>query len=215
MKTFATSLSLVLIAFAGLAHAQTQPGSNYASAAAGYGAPAMYLGCPVAGHVHHASTVFEGAQRGMAARVQAQAQYNLLSSLAALNMAQAERMRMENQQTRIENYRKEHCSAPRRQEGNTSAAEHAAAPAVGSVAWNAVLQKPQYAGFRKVAEQVAGKAAAGKAAPGDWERLQKATRLLASKLANEQPDAAALARQFVANLVAGGPAGTNRLAGNN
>jgi len=106
MKSFAAFLTFVLISYATLAEAQCRSG-NVPSAAqgyTGYGVPGNHygFGAPVAGHVHHASTVYESASRGMAARVQAQAQYNLMTSLAAMNAAQAQQMHLENKQLKAE-----------------------------------------------------------------------------------------------------------------
>jgi hypothetical protein len=108
MKTFAACLTFAVISYASLAHAQCFNGNcrpasqSYAS----YGVPQNHYGFggPVAGHVHHASTAYESAMRGMAARAQAQAQYNLMTSLAAMNMAQVKQMEMENKRLKAENF---------------------------------------------------------------------------------------------------------------
>lgn len=103
MKPFAAFLTIVLLSFTNLVNAQS-PGSSRGYAA--YGVPRGHygFGAPVAGGVRHSSTAYEGAARGMAARVQAQGQYNLLTSLAAMNAAQAQRMYQENKRLKAEAY---------------------------------------------------------------------------------------------------------------
>jgi hypothetical protein len=205
MKTFTTCLTLALLSSASVVYAQCSLAPYGQMPASGYGVPGNCYGFggPVAGHIRHSSTVQEGIQRGMAARIQAQAQYNLLTSLAALNMAQAERVQLENRQARIAVFRNQHASARNEQ------------PQAEALAWPAVLKKPQYAGFRKLADRVAAKAAEDKATAGDWTRLQKAVKGLNTKLARENQDDAHEARQFVNSLLATNPANANQLVASN
>lgn len=211
MKTFATCLTVVVIGSVGLAHAQNCGKNRCGTAPMGHGVPGRHNGfCgPVAGHVRHASMIVESAQPWMAARIQAQAQYDLFSSLAAVNMAQAQRIEMENRQYRIEANRSQYGSSKSCQAENAQDDDNAV-----TVAWPPVLQKPRYDGFRKVAEQVIAKVNARHVHPGDWTRLQKAARLLAKKLGSEKPGDAQQARQFVADLLAGGLAGLGDFAAN-
>jgi hypothetical protein len=90
--TACLTLALAACAAPALAQASYRPG-NWA----GYGVPGQQYGFggPVAGHHRHASTAFEGMCRGVAAVTQARAQYNLLTSLAMLNAAQADRLQAE------------------------------------------------------------------------------------------------------------------------
>jgi hypothetical protein len=53
---------------------------------------------------YHASTAGEGYARGMADAIRSAGQYNLLSSQAAINMTQAQRQAVENQQKWTETY---------------------------------------------------------------------------------------------------------------
>ncbi len=103
MKTLATCLTIGLIGCVSVVRAQS-PEAYARSATPGYGVPGSHYGFggPVAGHAHHASTAFEGACRGRAAIIQAQAQYNLLTSLAMRNMAEVHRINCENQQAYAE-----------------------------------------------------------------------------------------------------------------
>jgi hypothetical protein len=194
MKTFAACLTIVLLGSVNAAYGQ----------GGGYGVPGQQFGFgpPVAGYIHHSSTACESAQRGMAARVQAQGQYNLLTSLAVLNAAQAERIEMENRQYRIDAYRSQHSSACH----NQASAE--------TLAWPAALRTSKYAGFRKVAEQVVAKARAGKLTLSDRTRLQTAVHGMDSGLAREIASDAREARAFLASLLEMGAAGANQLAAN-
>lgn len=102
MKIFAACLTMILLSHTSLGLAQDgKRAKGYRSqATAGYGVPGNHygFGAPVAGQIHHSSTYEEGVMRGTAAIIQAQGQYNLLSSLAMLNMAQYQRMQYEHQQ---------------------------------------------------------------------------------------------------------------------
>jgi len=102
MKILAACLTLILISqtSSGLAQGGQREKSYRSQATAGYGVPGHHygFGAPVAGQIHHSSTYEEGVMRGQAAMIQAQAQYNLLNSLAMLNMAQYQRMQYEHQQ---------------------------------------------------------------------------------------------------------------------
>jgi len=100
MKTAAACLTIALLGHPSLARAQFPPVAYGPSSTTGYGVPRHHYGFggPVAGHVHHSSTVYEGVYRGRAAVIQAQAQYNLMTSLALMNLAEAQRMHWENQQ---------------------------------------------------------------------------------------------------------------------
>lgn len=107
MKTFAICLTIALTSSVSIAHAQSpQSLMQRPRVPAGYGVPnhGYHFGPPCAGGVHHAATAAEAQRRGMAAVIQAQAEYNLLTSLAALNAAEAKRMQMENRQQRLESY---------------------------------------------------------------------------------------------------------------
>jgi hypothetical protein len=98
MKTSAACLTMILISHATVALAQGgRLGNTFPSTTTGYGVPARQynFGAPVAGHVHHASTCTESARRGAAAMIQAQGQYNLLTSLAMLNVTEAQRRQFE------------------------------------------------------------------------------------------------------------------------
>ena len=64
-----------------------------------YPAPPIHVASP-----HHASTVAESYARGHADVVRARAQYNLLSSQAMLNLAEARRREVENRLMRTEAY---------------------------------------------------------------------------------------------------------------
>jgi hypothetical protein len=102
MKILATCLTLVLISHTTLAFAQNpskgKRGSSKAST--GYGVPQQQFGfgAPVAGQIHHSSTYEEGVARAQAAIIQAQGQYNLLTSLALRNMAEYQQKQFEFQQ---------------------------------------------------------------------------------------------------------------------
>jgi hypothetical protein len=102
MKTLATCLTLVLISHATLAFAQNPNKGKRGSskAPAGYGVPQQQFGfgAPVAGQIHHSSTYEEGVGRATAAIIQAQGQYNLLTSLAMQNVAQVQQKQFELQQ---------------------------------------------------------------------------------------------------------------------
>jgi len=100
MKTAAICLTIALLGHPSLAQAQFPPVAYGPSTTTGYGVPRHHYGFggPVAGHVHHSSTVYEGVYRGRAAVIQAQAQYNLMTSAALMNLAEAQRMHWENQQ---------------------------------------------------------------------------------------------------------------------
>lgn len=205
MKTFATCLTIVLFSSVCLAQSEYSTGKSYQSCKSGYGVPRHHYGFggPVAGHVHHSSTVYEGYQRGMAAQIQAQGQYNLLTSLAELNAAQAERMQFETRQARIAAYRTQFSA------GGTNPVS------VARLAWPAALLKPQYAIFRNVVRQLAAKSAAHTATAADWTRLQRAAGALDAKLARENAGDADEAQQFVAALLASNSAGSNQIAANN
>jgi hypothetical protein len=102
MKTLASCLTIVLISHASLALAQSGISSyrGYSLTQPGHGVPSHHygFGAPVAGQIHHSSTYEEGVGRATAAMIQAQAQYNLLTSLALLNLAELQQKQFEFQQ---------------------------------------------------------------------------------------------------------------------
>ena len=95
MKTLSLVIAglTMLVAETATAQALYSPNAGYRC----YPAPPIYVASP-----RHASTVAESYARGHADMVRAHAQYNLLSSQAMLNLAEARRREVENHLTRIE-----------------------------------------------------------------------------------------------------------------
>jgi len=228
MKSLSTSLTIVVLACASAAWAQ--PADHYSRPApVAYGVPGAFYGFggPVAGHVHHASTVFESAYRGVASVIQARGQYNLLTSLAMMNAAQAERMELENRQRRAETYLAMRQSYQERKTAEYQARRNAArqanppanqdaqpAPAV-SLIWPSLLEQNEYAGYRALIERALAQQAQGRQlAPSDSYRMRQATKILLTKLRRDTSPEAASAIQFVENLLSGPNAVAVQLAQN-
>jgi len=214
MKSFAVALMVVLLGSASVAQAQGNGrGSQWRSGVTAYGVPGHHYGFghAVAGGVHHASTAYESGCRGVAAMIQAQGQYNLLSSLAMMNVAQAQRMQMENYQQRLESqaamrqaYQERRAEELAARRGNSRAAVAAAdaqsAPAIG-LSWPAAMQGTEYAGYRRLAERVLARQATGAEVPAaDVARLREAHRSALRRLGASDSPEAGEAVQFVQNL---------------
>jgi hypothetical protein len=95
MKLLAACLTIALIIHASTASAQSN--RDYPS---GAGVPRSHYGFghAVGGHIRHDSTYEAGILRGTAAMIQARGQYNLLTSLAMLNVAKVRQIQWEMQQ---------------------------------------------------------------------------------------------------------------------
>ena len=235
MKTFATCLTVVLMTSAAVSRAQTSL-SQRPGPSAGYGVPTQEYGFgpPCAGLIHHSTTAAEGYNRGVAAMIQARAQYNLLTSLAKLNALEAQRMQIENHQQWVESknalrkaYREERDAqlAARRkqpdgasQEKTTEAKRSQASDssaAVTSLQWPVALTEPKYAGYRKLAEGIAAQRLNGKVVEAaERKHLKDVSREVLKKLDRDNPTDRDLAQRFVENLVDGKPASATPLAQN-
>jgi len=225
MRTFALCLMIASFACASLACAQDNNlGPSFLPT--GYGVPGGHYGF-VGGDGARAATAYESMCRGTAEMIRDQGQYNLLTALARINMAEAQRMEVDNRQHRVKVWlamrdaHKERLAAElqaRRQRGKVA---NPAVPAkkVGfipqNLAWPEALQPSQYGGYRRLVERLAADQAAGLfISAADQRRLQEATRLVAARLNREDPPDLAAARQFVESLVSGDPNRLVQLAAN-
>ena len=188
-----TSAACLSLCVTGAANAQMyRPQTGYPC----YPAPPIYVASP-----HHASTVLESHARGYAAMVQAQAQYNLLSSVAALNMAEARRREMENHVTRVQTHfvAREINKSHRHGTGRAARASAEVNQVVASrpsctkpvttcvhsdrVAWPAALQDPVFAPHRNTVDQILRKAKdAGSVSREDEGRLTETSRAMVEQL---------------------------------
>ena len=214
MKTLFLSLVALL---AGAAAAEAQSCQNCRS---GYVA-----GCYCAGMPHHASTAAESYLRGLADLGRARATYNLMTSQAMVNLAQAQRLEMENQVVKTGVFHKkrelnqEYQAKQRRQRSAAYSQVHhtpANRPAPGRltpthspadrIAWPAALRGTQFTGYRAVVEQICTpQTNLGSVAPKDRSKLTQTCRAMEIKLDRQARNVSssefALAKQFLEQLV--------------
>ena len=178
-----------------------------------------------AGHVHRSATAAESYGRGMAARVQAQGYYNLLTSQAMINAAEAQRLQMEDKQRRVETYFAMREAYKARQAAESEARRKQASPraddqalnsrellsdigTLPAITWPTALQQAKFSSYRKLIEQVVALRAKGTELTGkDRSRVMEAHRTVLVILKNQAGSEPSAddddARQFVKNLVAG------------
>jgi len=116
---------------------------------------------------HHASTVMESHARGYADLLRAQAQYNLITSQAMLQAAQARRLQLDNRVKQTETF-----FQLREMNRNARFGER-------SLAWPQPLNGPEFANYRTVVQEVLARNAAGSS---DRSRLNQACRGMDQKL---------------------------------
>ncbi len=239
MKCFRILLAVVVMTSVNASQAQNlgTVGSQ------GYGIPVPNAGSGqvcgpcIAGHVHHASTVAESYGRGIAARGQAQAYYNLLTSQAMRNAAETERLEIENKQKRAEAYHARREAYKNRVAAEFAARRHATqsiagkdhaqpearvASAVGievQITWPVALEQPRFAGYRKLVKQtVAERVAGNELTIAQRSRLSQANHAVLAVLSKADGEASVAerdaARHFVENLATGSIPETVRLAAN-
>ena len=204
MKMVTNIVVLITVRLASVAYAQTSepvaPMNPY-----GFG-----FGGPVAGHVDHASTVAESYGRGAAAVIQAQGQYNYLTSLAARNAVETQKRAIENHKFRVETlndmraaYKARTAAEYRAQRAHVVAANLPAAAPSAKLNWPAELAGADLAGYRRLVERLVGQWVAGLAlSDSDRSRLDEATSLVIKKLEQTSAADATVARQFLASVFA-------------
>jgi hypothetical protein len=221
---------LLVVTMVGISDAQDQ---NRGSTCSQGCSPACF-GPYAAGYTRHSSTAAEGRMRGVAAMIEAQGRYNLLTSLAIVNMIEAQRLQIENHQRRVEAYyalreanrhyrdaenearRQRTTDVVRNQNGHP---KQGAAAEVATVAiqWPTMLEEPNFAGYRKLVERLAAKRANGsEPTKAECSRLAQANRVVLAVLKNapENTTDRDAAGQFVKNLAKGHSPEPTRLATN-
>lgn len=227
MRTF--SLSLVVLLTANLAYAQGVSFDGRGRAPSAYGVPQgqFGFGAPTAGFIHHSATAQEAAARGAAAMIQARGQYNLLTSLAALNATEAQRRELENKQLKADRYLAMRQSYRERRAAELSQSradinapkETVAADAISAIPreifWPVALQASEFDGYRRLVEQIVTNQNSGRAiAFSDKSRLHRATRLVESKLTSDGSAEAEAAMAFLETLTGKTPRQATHLANN-
>ena len=167
------------------------------------------LGGPVAGHVDHSSTIAEGIGRGVAAVVQADGQYNYLTSLGARNAEEARERAIENYKYGVNSLAEVRAAykariteeyRPLRTRLNSPYSVDAAPAA--KIHWPAELGGSDLAGYRLLVERTMGQRMAGMTMTSyDRSRLNEATKLAVKKLERTSPFDAAVARQFLNSVL--------------
>jgi hypothetical protein len=152
---------------------------------------------------HHASTAEESFARGMADVIRAQGLYNLMTSQALIHQAEARRLAIDNRvayvgayftvrdinrQARFGNRSCQYGEAapvnrPQAHSGERPSLLERAGVKEGQVCWPLALQDEQFAGYRKVVDELVVKAyICGDLSPQDRSTLTQAARAMAGKL---------------------------------
>lgn len=163
--------------------------------------------------------------RGWAAMTQAQGQYNLLTSLAAMNMMEVRRVQREMERQRAaelaamraeyNQHKAERVAAARERNRARNQELAGARRLAAAVSWPSFLQQFQFDGYRDLVDRLIGQRASGQTlASSETCRLHTATQMVLNRLRQDGSPEADAAARFVLNGFSDIPANVVRLAAN-